>query len=170
MHSCNKLVDWMERDISQYNKHEWPVHRNSYTTDVRRDINSTMAVHFPGFTVVQKWDQWTCTSTEGLSPPPLIHQSSHSVWLDWWMRGGGTDKETWPNVIFSYNIWCYFGLCSTSTCSSCHMKLNFCFFSECITFTIFSLRNKWTVNLHKYNDDTELLNSCETLLINFKIV
>jgi len=25
MHSCNQLVDWMERDISQYNKHEWRV-------------------------------------------------------------------------------------------------------------------------------------------------
>jgi len=50
------------------------------------------------------------------------------------------------------------------------MKLNFFAFLECGTFTIFSLHNKWTGNLHKYNDDTELLNNSETLLINFKIV
>jgi len=73
---------------------------------------------------------------------------------------------------FSHNIWCHFRLCSTSTR---HMKLNFYCFSECGTLSIklFSLHNKWTgnfTNLHKYNDDTELLNSCEALLINFKIV
>jgi len=49
------------------------------------------------------------------------------------------------------------------------MKLNFCFIFRSGTFTIFSLHNKWTGNLHKYNDDTELLNNCETLLINSKL-
>jgi len=43
-------------------------------------------------------------------------------------------------------------------------EVEFLLFSECGTFTIFSLHNKWTVNLHKYNDDTELVNTCETLL------
>jgi len=110
-----------------------------------------MAVHFPGFTVtaeiisVELHIYWRSVPLSPHSPVKSFSQSDSMTWL---VNGGrGTD-----NVIFSHNIWCHFRLCSTSTC---HMKLNFCFFSECGTFTMFSLHNKWTGNLHKYNDGTE---------------